>query len=197
MKFSDVIKTLCVCGCVQWSCWGMNRTKSEPSLFAGMDIQTETVWADSDSVTTQGIQRAISKWAHLVPENATTVQVNETLQEAIIHIKSPDCKNKMEALVELICNPDIAKGYAHYVSNVFSSIDFSEYLSDIPFKYCRMLASIGSDRSGGGGTCAALYWQNYYSGFYDPCIPDDEDILKWECFPSFSQEEQTTDPIDV
>lgn len=143
-------------------CWGMNRAKSEPSLHISMDIQTETGRPSSAPVTTWEIQEAISKWAHLVPENATTTQVNETLQEAIIHMESPERKHKMEALVELICNPDNRSTYANYVHMVF--IDALPDCGDEEKnKFGGMLAGIANSS---GGT-ASLFWDWYAKGYFD------------------------------
>ena len=140
-------------------------------------MQTETLESNSGPITNNEIQNAINRWAHLVPsEDVITQQVNAALIDVITYIDSNIHIQKMEALVNLICSPNTPKEYAHYVSTVFSSIDFSVILSDIPHKYDRMLASIGSDRGGGGGTCANVYWQRYNSGFYDPCVPVDDEF---------------------
>lgn len=192
-------------------CWSVDAMKADVDCVVektnGMSIsnvaageeKSEIAGLSSDSATSREIQRAINKWAYLVSiENQTeaTKQVNELLVDVITQIVSREqSQQRMEALVQFICNPAIGKEYAHYVNNVFSSVDFLP-LSDILFKYRRMFASIDSDRSGGGGECAALYLRDYDSGFYDPCLPDEQDVLKWKSLLPFTQGTDT-DPIDI
>lgn len=143
-------------------CWGMERAKSEPSLRASMD-HTETIRPSSTPVTAREIQEAISKWAHLVPENATTTQVNKALQEAIIHIESaPGCRHEMEVLVELICSPDDRSIYANYVHMVFVSA-LPDCNDEERNKFGGMLAGIAGSK---GGT-ASLFWNWYAKGYFD------------------------------
>ena len=100
MKFCNMIKVLCVCGCVQWSCWGMNRTKSEPSLFTGMDIQTEIVKSNSAPVTTREIQKVISKWSHLVPDGVIKDKIDCLIQS----LESSEEKEKLvDVEYDLFC----------------------------------------------------------------------------------------------
>ena len=139
-------------------------------------------------------QEAFNKWGYLVQakdQKEYTAKVNALLTEAIIRIYSEEEQRKltMKALVQFVCSPEIGKEYAHYVNNVFSSMNFLAPQSDVHLKYRRMFASIDSDRSGGGGTCAELYLKDYYSGFYNSYLPDDQDVLKWKSFLSLDQEE--------
>ena len=138
-------------------------------------------------------QEAFNKWMYLVTaknQKECTTKVNALLINAIINIYSEEKlrDSTMNDLVQFVCSPTPEKEYAHYVSNVFSSINFLASPSDIHLKYCRMFASIDSDRSGGGGTCADLYLKDYASGFYNSCVPV-QDVWQCKSFSSLDQEE--------
>ena len=60
-------------------CLGMNRTKSEPSLHIGMDIQAETVRPNSAPVTGDEVKKAISKWSYLLPDGAIKDEIDSLL----------------------------------------------------------------------------------------------------------------------
>lgn len=151
-------------------------------LFHGKGLSMECV-----ELKTQA-HEAFNKWMYLVKEKD---QVNALLTEAIIRIYSEEKQREltMDALVQFVCSPEIGKEYAHYVNNVFSSMNFLDHTTDVHLKYRRMFASIDSDRSGGGGTCADLYLKDYASGFYNSYVPDDQDVWKWKSFSSLDQEE--------
>lgn len=149
-------------------CWGMNRSKSDPVLPTtdGMVGGSRADRPSSAPVTKNEMQEAINKWSHLVPNNATTVRINKTLQEVITHIESPESKQKMEALVELICNPGYRSTYANYVHMVF--IDALPDSNDEERnKFGGMLAGIANSR---GGT-SSLFWDWYAKGYFDSRLP--------------------------
>lgn len=166
-------------GLVQGDCWGMERdgvvhTSVLRSIEHSVGVKTfsnsddEAEMISSTPIQNDEIQAAINKWAYLIPKNATTTQVNAAIIDAITHIESKTLhRSKMEALVNLICAPNVAKEYAYYVQNVYSCIAFEKCTSDNPYIYGKMLAAIGSDRGGGGGMDPALYWKEYEDGFYN------------------------------
>lgn len=154
MKFGNMIKVLCVCGCIQGSCWGMNRTKSEPSLFTGMDIQTEIVKSNSAPVTTREIQKVISKWSHLVPDGVIKDKIDCLIQ-------SLESSEEKEKLVDLLCS-SFDERYALYASVVFADA-FTEENEEV-YKFGRMLAHISNDRVPG---LSSFYWKCYADGYYD------------------------------
>lgn len=160
-------------GLVQGDCWGMEKEGVvHPSVlrsiehsvgvktFSNSDDEAEMIC--STPIQNDEMQAAINKWAHLVPDDATTTQVNETLQEVIIHMGSPERKHKMEALVELICNPDNRSTYANYVHMVFIDA-LSGRDDEEENKFGGMLAGIAGCK---GGT-ASLFWNWYAKGYFD------------------------------
>jgi len=121
------------------------------------------------------IEKATRDWSFLVSaENQTTTkQVNGLLTEAIIQTENASEEwslRAMEALVKLLCDPDVGSVYAHYVSKVYSCITFERCRSVVPYKYGRMLAAIDDARGGGGGTDFTVYLKEYRSGAYDPSL---------------------------
>ena len=157
-------------------CWGMNKSNSDPISHVTADAVREEKVARPGStlVTKSGMEEAISKWAHLVPKNDVTEQVNKTLQETVICIGSSEFKHKMEKLVDFVCNSDNRNTYANYVHMVF--VDALPYCgNEERNKFGGMLAGIANSK---GGT-SSLFWDWYDKGYFNsylPLITEDEPL---------------------
>lgn len=146
MKFGNVIKVLCVCGCIQGSCWGM-----------------------IDSELTSRTKDAINMWSHLVPSGEVKTEIDDLIPQVL------ESRQKMERLVEILCDRSNSSQFAHYAHNVFGMV-FPDHCDEESNKLGRMLNAIASYRGSGGGWDSATYLMYYDSGRYDSCPPEYDDF---------------------
>lgn len=152
----------------------MKKSESAPVLHvAGSDVKgDEIVRPSSAPVTGDEVKAAIDKWSHLVPNDESKKKVDALIPQVL------KGRQKMEQLVALICSPSNSSKLANYAHMVFVMV-FPDCCDEQRNKFGGMLASIASDRSGGGGTQEDLYWSEYDSGGYDPCPLWDDESSSW------------------
>lgn len=151
MKFGNMIKVLCMCGCIQGSCWGM-----------------------IDSELTSRTKDAINMWSHLVPSGEVKAEIDDLIPQVL------ERRQKMERLVEILCDRSNSSQFANYAHMVFVMV-FPDCCDEERNKLGGMLAGIASFRGSGGGLDAADYLNDYYNGGYDSYPPeyDDFESSKW------------------
>ena len=146
MKFCNMIKVLCVCGCIQGSCWGM-----------------------IDSELTSRTKDAINMWSHLVPSGEVKAEIDDLIPQVL------ERRQKMKRLVEIICDRSNSSQFAHYASVVFGMV-FPDRYDEESNKLGRMLSDIASLRGSGGGQDSATYLMYYDNGRYDSYHPEYDDF---------------------
>lgn len=144
MKFGNMIKVLCVCGCIQGSCWGM-----------------------IDSELTSRTKDAINMWSHLVPSGEVKAEIDDLIPQVL------ERRQKMERLVEILCDRSNSSQFANYAHMVFVAV-FPDCSDEERNKFGGMLSTIASHRSSGGGTQVDVYWTWYKDGCFDTFAPEDD-----------------------